>query len=102
MTTVLRQVLQMFEQADAPLSVRQMARELDMTPAMLEGMLAHWVRRGKLRRVQPGQVCGTCGKATQCPLVAHLPFAYELVREGEPPLPACPRAEAPPPDHITT
>ena len=93
MTSVLRQVLQMFERADAPLSVRQMARELDMTPAMLEGMLAYWVRKGKLRRVQPGQACGTCGKAARCPLVAHLPPAYELVREDEPPMPACPLTE---------
>ncbi len=93
MSVLLRQVLQMFERTDAPLSVQQMARALEITPSMLEGMLAYWVRKGKLRRVQPGQACGTCGRAAHCPLVAHLPTAYELVREGELPLPACPLAE---------
>ena len=92
--SVLRDVLAQFERADAPLSVRQMARELDISPAMLEGMLAYWVRKGKLRRVQPGQACNTCGRAAKCPLVAHLPPAYELVREGETDLPACSLTEA--------
>ncbi len=97
MPTLLRQVLQMFERADAPLSVPHMARALGVSPAMLEGMLAYWVRKGELRRVQPGQACNTCGKAARCPLVAHLPPAYERVRPDAPEPPACPLPKPPAP-----
>ena len=49
MTTTLRTVLTAFEQADRPLSLTQLATDLSVPPAMLEGMIDFWVRKGRLR-----------------------------------------------------
>jgi|GEM_PF-336025 len=83
MTTTLRQVLTVFEQASVPLSLGQVARELGVERGALEGMIDHWVRKGKLRTVSDGQLCSACGGARGCPFVARLPRRYELVPEGE-------------------
>jgi hypothetical protein len=47
--STLRQVLTMFETAVAPLSLPQMAHELGVSLEQLEGMIQHWVRKGKIR-----------------------------------------------------
>jgi hypothetical protein len=77
-TSTLGQVLTFFEQTDAPLSLAQIARELEVPPARLEGMIQHWVRRGRLREVVAQENCGTCGVKGQCPFIMELPHAYEL------------------------
>ncbi len=80
MTTMLRQVLTAFEQADRPLSLNEMARELDITPGMLTGMIEYWVRKGKLRETSRSlDNCATCGSAEGCPFIVRLPRSYELV-----------------------
>lgn len=90
MTTTLRTVLSAFEDARAPLSLRELAAQLDVAPGMLEGMLAHWVRKGKLREVSSASQCGSCGGANGCPFMLHMPRAYELVGDNEPPnSPSC-------------
>ena len=83
--TTLRQVLRFFEEADGPLSMSQAAQALVITPGMLEGMIAHWVRKGRLREViDCGEGCATCGGATcgrgqGCPFIpASAPRRYEL------------------------
>jgi len=90
--TTLRQVLQAFEEARAPRTLSQLARELDIPPGMLEGMIDHWVRRGKLRETGSGPACTTCGQGASCPFIAKMPRSFELVTEGEdapPPLCHC-------------
>jgi hypothetical protein len=76
--TVLRQVLNFFEDAGASLTVNQVARELDIAPGMLEGMIDHWVRKGKLRQTSNTMHCATCGGASGCPFVMAMPRSYEL------------------------
>lgn len=83
MTTLLRQVLSVFEQANGPLSLGQVARELGVERGALEGMIDHWVRKGKLRAVSSDQMCSSCGGAQGCPFVARLPRRYELAPESE-------------------
>ena len=51
MATVLTQVLQVFVECSQPLSMPEIARQLDVPQGMLEGMLQYWVHRGKLREV---------------------------------------------------
>ena len=94
MATTLRQVLQKFEGSDRPLSLRQMARELDIAPGMLDGMIAHWVRKGRLREVDHSlSHCATCGGAEGCPFIPkNIPRRYELVtgdQPSEPDSPSC-------------
>lgn len=83
MTTMLRQVLGVFEQASVPLSLGQVARELGIERGALEGMIDHWVRKGKLRAVSEDHTCGSCGGARGCPFVARMPRRYEVVIGGE-------------------
>jgi len=84
MTTLLREVLAAFETARQPLTLNQLARELDLSPGMLEGMLDYWVRKGRLREVG-GERCTTCGSAGSCPFVSRMPRCYELVTGEDPP-----------------
>ena len=95
--TTLRQVLNYFEAANQPLSLQEIARDLNVTPGMLEGMIAHWVRKGKLREViDCAEGCSTCSGVRGCPFIpANLPRRYQLASANdfvEPGLPAraCP------------
>ncbi len=75
----LRRVLTIFETADSSLSLPQIARELQVSPAQLDGMIQHWVRKGKIRQSGALTDCGTCGQQGGCPFVMALPRSYELV-----------------------
>lgn len=83
MAATLRDVLTTFERTNRPLTVGQMAREMDLSPAMLDSMIAYWVRKGKLRVVDDSPHCGTCGHARGCPFVLQMPRRYELVTAGD-------------------
>lgn len=76
--STLRQVLTIFETAGGPLSLSQIARQLGVPQARVEGMIQHWVRRGRLRPSQAAAGCGTCGRQGDCPFVITLPASYEL------------------------
>ncbi len=77
--TILRDVLNAFEDADRPLTLNQMAHELSVAPGMLEGMIDYWVRKGKLRETTGAQKCTACSSAKGCHMVVKLPRSYELV-----------------------
>jgi hypothetical protein len=84
MATLLREVLAAFENTRQPLTLNQLARELDISPGMLEGILDYWVHKGRLREVG-GESCTACGSAGNCPFVPRMPRSYELVTGEEPP-----------------
>lgn len=85
MATLLREALAAFEQTRQPLTLNQLARDLDISPGMLEGMLDYWVRKGRLREVG-GERCTACGSTESCPFVPRMPRSYELVTgEDAPP-----------------
>lgn len=89
---MLRQVLTAFETCCQPRTLTQLARELDVSPGLLEGMIDYWVRKGRLReRTGPG-ACGSCGGAAGCPFAPVLPRSYELVPDDALPVlnsPSC-------------
>jgi|AMZC01.1.fsa_nt_AMZC01001298.1_3 hypothetical protein len=85
MPSVLSQVLQAVEAAGEPCTLAQLARQFDLSPAMLEEMLTYWVRKGRLREVDSSPACATCGRGASCPFVAKMPRTYEVVRDDEPP-----------------
>lgn len=90
--TLLREVLDAFEQASGPVSLNEMARALHVAPGLLEGMIQHWVRKGRLRESADLPHCQTCGSARGCPFIPRLPRSYELVRgdaPADPPRPPC-------------
>lgn len=77
--TTLRQVLTVFETINRPLSLPQIAYQLDVSPERLEGMIQHWVRKGKIRESGSVTECGSCGQKGACPFVMPMPRSYELV-----------------------
>lgn len=86
MASQLSAVLERFTHQSAPLSVGQMAREMQIEPGVLHGMIDYWVRKGKLREVNGvGSACTSCGVKGACPFVVALPRYYEVVREDDAP-----------------
>ncbi|WP_420643878.1 FeoC-like transcriptional regulator [Candidatus Leptofilum sp.] len=81
--STLRQVLTIFETAVTPLSLPQIARQLDVSPQRLETMIQHWVRKGKIRESGSLTECGSCGQHGACPFVMEMPRTYELARETD-------------------
>jgi hypothetical protein len=80
--STLGQVLAAFEDNSKPKTLVQIARQLDVSPARLEGMIQYWVRKGRLREVLSFSDCGTCGRGPgDCPFTVELPRSYELVTE---------------------
>jgi hypothetical protein len=80
--STLSQVLTAFEDTSAPLTLSQIARNLDISAARLEGMIQYWMRKGKLRETVSYTDCGTCGRGNgECPFTIELPRSYELVTE---------------------
>ena len=84
--STLRQVLTIFETATTPLSLPQIARDLDISVERLEGMLQYWVRKGKLRENAGGTECGSCGQKGACAFVMEMPHSYELASDSVIPL----------------
>lgn len=78
MTTTLRQVLNVFENNGEPIALSRLASQFDMPPALIEGMLDHWVRKGKLRVASGHGECGSCAKDGDCAFVVDMPKSYEL------------------------
>lgn len=84
MASQLREVLNRFEDQTVPVSISQLAREMGLETGVLRGMIAYWVRKGKLREVDAeSATCHTCDEKRACPFVVSLPTYYEWVREGE-------------------
>ncbi|GIL13137.1 MAG: hypothetical protein BroJett038_18570 [Chloroflexota bacterium] len=92
--TILRQILETFEQANEPLSLTQVARRLEVEPHLLEAMMAYWVRKGAVREVTTSG-CAACSLKNHCAPLLTLPRRYERVTgetdapSSEPPPCAC-------------
>jgi hypothetical protein len=82
-TSTLRQVLNVFEEASGPLSLSNVAHQLDVSQGHLESMIQYWVRKGRIRETAAGKECGSCGLNGECPFVMEMPRSYELAPAGE-------------------
>jgi hypothetical protein len=82
MASQLREVLNHFSARSIPLSLSQLASEMQIEPGVLDGMIDYWVRKGRLREVNgTGQSCHSCGIQGACPFIISLPRYYELVTD---------------------
>ncbi|NWF64452.1 MAG: hypothetical protein HXY38_09120 [Chloroflexi bacterium] len=86
---MLNLVLKEIAGANEPISLTVLSNKLAIEQSALEGMLAHWVRKGKLRDddAEESSACGTggtggCGCACTgtdaCAFVAKMPKTYSL------------------------
>jgi hypothetical protein len=81
---MLNQVLLEIQAAKGTLRLNEMARRIGVDASALEGMIAFWVSKGKLKPVsmETGANCaapcaGECPGAAQCPFVATMPRMWE-------------------------
>ncbi len=67
---MLQQVLRELESARGPVNLNELADKLGLERSALEGMIAFWVRKGRLTdsQLQPDSAgtCGGCSCATSC------------------------------------
>ncbi len=84
---MLAKIIKVFQQADEPLALKELARRLGVERSALEGMLELLVRQGKLRQVGLGmETCSHCSGHTSCTQMqlANLTGkTYELVVRPE-------------------
>ena len=83
---MLRQILNTFENSPGPMSLDVLALQLDLKPAVLEGMLAELVRMGRLDRVddRTESACAACGFTRGCPYVlSNAGTCYSLPEAAE-------------------
>ena len=85
---MLRQVLQELESSTGPVDLNALSRKLDVERSALEGMVAFWVRKGRLKDDYAAALAGSCARgdcaascpdADSCPLVTKLPRSFSLV-----------------------
>ena len=77
--TKLRKLITIFEDNTEPLSIHCLAKELDITPERVEGLVDFWVRKGRIKPSVGGSNCGSCGVIGDCPFVFDVAGMYELV-----------------------
>ncbi|WP_448542722.1 FeoC-like transcriptional regulator [Roseiflexus sp.] len=63
---MLYQILEALEAANGPVSLDELSRQLQIEPGALEGMIAFWVRKGRLKDTVVGGCASgrsgcTCG-----------------------------------------
>jgi putative ferrous iron transport protein C len=86
MLTEIRHYLQRCRRA----TLADIARHLETDPAAVQGMLEHWLRKGKVGKTRATSSCGSaCTRCDQATVEI-----YEWLDEGDP---GHARAEPPPP-----
>lgn len=83
---MLREVLHAIETADGPVHVATLSQRLGIERTALEGMIAYWVRKGRLQESEAAAVsapsCNHCGPSCagvhDCPFVARMPKSYTV------------------------
>ena len=82
---MLKVVLESIESADGPVRVAELSRQLGIERSALEGMIAYWVRKGRLvdddeTACAPasGHCFTSCSGAANCAFVAKMPKSYSV------------------------
>lgn len=75
MIAILDRIMQEIEKKDGPITVKELARRLDIEESALEGMLEFLERKGKLSVYRPGEcdehgapTCVSCIYGKECPV----------------------------------
>ncbi|MCL5429015.1 MAG: FeoC-like transcriptional regulator [Chloroflexi bacterium] len=88
---MLNQVLREMQAARGTLRLDELAARLNIEPSALEGMIAFWVSKARLKPVSiesDTENCAvpcarSCPGVTQCPFVAKMPKMWERISRGE-------------------
>ncbi len=90
---MLREVLQAVEEADGPITLNELSRRLQLDAGVIEAMLEHWARKGKINvdrdsgaacaRMPVTCSCGSNPGGGDCPFMARLPRGIPVVRQAD-------------------
>ena len=83
---MLKRVLHEIESADGPIHLGQLSQRLGIERSALDGMIAFWVQKGRLRDDDeteevcvPASHCGpTCAGPSNCSFIAKMPKSYSI------------------------
>lgn len=78
-------LLSLFESSSGALSIRFLARELEVSTERVKGMVDFWVQKGVIRVSSAVADCGSCGVKGDCSLILNIPKTYELVTDTDKP-----------------
>jgi len=81
-TSKLSRLLLLFEGSSSAISVRELARELDISQGQVESMMEYWISKGRIKISTSQDECGNCSAVGECPFILEMPRTYELVKEG--------------------
>lgn len=85
---MLHQVLHALETAQGPVRLDELSRALGIEPSALEGMIAYWVRKGRLKDASAAACSngcgGACGGTASCAFVTKMPRTITLTPRDEP------------------
>ena len=81
-TSKLSRLLTLFEGSSGAITIRELARELDISQGRVESMMEYWIRKGKINKSTSQTECGSCSELGDCPFILEMPRTYELVTEG--------------------
>ncbi|MCU0490151.1 MAG: FeoC-like transcriptional regulator [Chloroflexaceae bacterium] len=81
---MLHQVLQALEGTQGLISLDELSRQLGVERSALDGMIAYWVRKGRLRELNGTACtsgCGSCGHRAEggCAFASTAPRTITLV-----------------------
>ena len=81
---MLNKVLQEIQAAQGTIRLNEMAARIGVDASALEGMIAFWVSKGKLKPVSmetdvscAAPCAGECPGVAQCPFVSTMPRMWE-------------------------
>lgn len=81
---MLNQVLREMQSVQGTVQLNELAARLNVDSSALEGMIAFWVSKGRLKPVSADDTAGcaspcagSCPGAAQCPFVAKMPRMWE-------------------------
>jgi hypothetical protein len=93
--TVLTRTLELIENQETPLSLTDLAREINQTPARTQEIVEYWMRRGRIQASGTSTKCGACAKKGSCPFIMELPQSYKVVSADQTVLQKKPKAVVP-------
>ena len=80
-TSKLSRLLTIFEGSSGVISVRELARELDISQGQVESMMDYWISKGRIKISASQDECGNCSAVGECPFILEMPRTFELVKE---------------------
>ena len=81
-TSKLSRLLTLLEGSSGAISIRELAKDLDISKGRVESMMEYWISKGRIKKSTSQTECGNCSALGDCPFILEMPRTYDLVNEG--------------------